>query len=131
MNFLELCKQYENDTTVTRENINSKLFESPVLHSRYHKWQYIWKQRLYQQEDELKILYRKKYKYYENDYEKALSDKEIKWHIETDNEYLKLNRKVKILTSEVDQIIDWCKHCNNLSFFCGNIINWESFMAGK
>ena len=131
MNFLELNEEYQKDTTITRENIQLKLFESPRLHGKYHKWQYKWKQRLYKKEVELKELYRTKYKYYQRDFEEALNEKEIKWHIDTDSDYLELNRKVKILKTEVEQIVDWCKHCNSLSFFCGNIVRWEKHMNGS
>ena len=131
MNFVELNNEYIEDTTITRENINSKLFEVPRLFGKYHKWQYKWKQALYAKEKELKLLYREKYKYYQKDFDEALNEKEIKWHVDTDEEYLELDRKVKILTTEVSQIESWCRHCNSLSFFCGNIVSWESLMAGK
>lgn len=131
MNFLELNKQYEEDTTINKENISEKLDIASRLHAKYHSYGYRWKRKLGVEEDKLKELYREKYKYYEKEYERALNDKEIKWHIDTDKEYISQNRKVEILKDEVDRIKDWCSHCNSLSYFYGNIIKWYEHMNGK
>lgn len=129
--FTDLVKMYEKDTTITRENINSKIYDAPMLHSKYHKYLYKWRRDYIKNETLLSEQFRKLWYYYSDEHERTLKSTEIKWHIETDDDYIKLHSKVKILKGEVAQIEDMVKFCSNISFFCQNIINWETFMQGE
>ena len=131
MNFLELLDEYNKDTKITKENIQSKLYDIPVLVGKYQKYLYQWRRQFIKVESEKNELFRKKYHHYKYDYNKTLDSKEIKWHIETDEEFSKIESRYQILKSEVDQIQEMIKHCMNLSFFCRNIIEWEQFMNGE
>lgn len=131
MNFLDLTTMYENDTTITRENINQKLFEAPTLHGKYHKWLYRWRVKYIAVDKECKKLYREKYLFYRDEQNEVLSEKEIKWHVETDSEYIELASKVKMWKYEVEQIESMVKHCGFIGNFCKNIVDWELFMGGK
>ena len=131
MNFLELNELYKKSIDITRANINDKLYEIPVQHGIFSKWLYLWKKKYLKELKDLEHLERKKYYHYKDDFDRALNDKEIKWHVETDSEYVEQNLKVRIFKSEVEQIEAMLKHIGNLSFFAQNIIQWEEFMAGK
>ena len=131
MNFIDLLKMYEKDTTINRENISSKLFECPVLHGIYSKWLYQWRRKFINVDNERAKKYKELYYYFKKDYELALDKKEICWHIETHDDYIDLNSKCRVLESEINQIESFVKHCSNLSFFCQNIISYEQFINGQ
>ena len=131
MNFKDLLKNYELDITITRENVFEKLYLVPVLHGKYHKYLYQWRRLLLKIEQEKIEKYREKYYYYKDDFDRTLDEKQIKWHIETDEEYVSINQRYLNIKNEVDQIEQMVKHCGNLSFFCQNIISWEAFLSGR
>lgn len=130
MNFIELLDEYETRCTITRENIHEKLYEAPILHSYFSKHLYNWKRRLKTVEIEKLSLYRKKYYYYKNDYDHVLKDSEIKWHIQTDEEYMKIEKRFYNLKQEVEQIQEMTSFCSKISFYCQNIISYEQFING-
>lgn len=130
MNFKDLIEQYETDTKVSKEEIQDKIYKIPILHGIYLKYLYQWKRKTLSVEKDLKELYRTKYEIYKNG-DKVLDEKQIKFYIETDKEYLDLNLKFQTFKLETDQVEQMVKHCSNLSFFYQNILESEKFFNGR
>lgn len=130
MNFKELIESYESDSKVSKEEIQDKIYNIPILHGKYLKYLYQWRRKTLLIEKDLKELYRQKYEIYKNG-DKVLDEKQIKFYIETDKEYLELNLRFQTFKIETEQIEQMVKHCCNLSFFYQNIMEVEKFYNGR
>lgn len=130
MNWSEFEKQVEEDFTIRKDHLNTKLLEIPKLHSKYLRFYFKEKNKLIKLESELKILYSKRWYYYKNDYDHTIEDKHIQWHIDGDEEYSKKLLAVNRQKHLVDYFNQLIKKSNTLSFDIKNIVDWERFVSG-
>jgi hypothetical protein len=131
MNIDTFLKEMEEDFRLTPENIQDKMYTVPNLHSKYLKIFFREKARYNKMDKELNKLYREKYYFYTTKYDKLLENqKEIQFHILSDEEYAELNQKVenqKVLVDCVDRTL---KKVSQLTFDIKGIIEYTKYLQG-
>ena len=126
----ELLQQIEDDLTLTQENLEGKLYNIPMLHSKYLRLFLKSKGTLNKLEKQLSELYLQKYNHFKNSKE-LLDKKEIQFHILGDEEYAKLNYNVHTAIDLVDILDRTLKKVNNMSFDVRNLIEYLKYMNGS
>lgn len=125
----ELMDMIKDDLTLSEANIETKMYTIPSLHSKYLGLYFNTKTKLNKLDKELSALYLKKYNIFKDNNE-LLDKKEIQFHIMADDEYAKLNYKVRCAADMVDVLDRTVKKVNNLSFDFKNIVGYLTFIQG-
>lgn len=129
MNKKELLEMIEKDLAITPQNLESKLYAIPGLHSKYLGIYFNTKTKLAKQEKELAALYKQKWvEYKEGD--DLLDKKEIQFHILADDDYSKLHYQVQVAQDLVDVLDRTVKRVGNLSFDVKNLVAYLQYMQG-
>ncbi|WP_298751853.1 recombination mediator protein UvsY [uncultured Arcobacter sp.] len=121
MKITELMKEVEEDFNFTKENIGEKVFSAPSLHSKYlnlYLREFTKYTNMYKQ---IKQMYRKKYYYYKEDFSYSLSQKEIDFHIDSDDDYADLYKQYCSQKAIVDYLDSIVKKSQQISFDIKNI----------
>ena len=126
----ELLDDITKDLFINAENLDTKLYEVPGLHSKYLKQYFNSKLKLNSKKRELNILYKKRYYEIKEESNDLMNQKEIIFNILSDDEYSKLNLEVQALTDLVDILDRTIKKVNNLSFDIKNLVAYLNYQAG-
>jgi hypothetical protein len=126
----ELLEHIKKDLELNTDNLETKLYEIPGLHSKYLGLYFNSKTKLAKQEKKLAQLYKEKWTFYKEESDELLDKKEIQFHILADEEYATLNMHVQILTDMVDVLDRTVKKVGNMSFDVKNLIAYLQYMQG-
>ena len=124
-------KMISDDFNVTRENLQSKVYSLPNLHSKYLKFFYKISEILIKLESKKDMLYIKKRNYFLNDHPEAIKPTHVDFYINGDDEFASLKMKYAKRKLELKVIEEALKRCSTISFFCKNIIEYENFLVGN
>ncbi len=126
----ELLNQIEDDLKITKDNIETKIYEVSGLHSKYLRHFFNSKSKLLSKKRELHILYKKRYYQIKDESNDLMNQKEILFNIYGDSEYSLLNKEVQALENLVDILDRTVKKVNTLSFDIKNIISYNNYIQG-
>lgn len=130
MNIEKFEKIIKDDFYITRENISSKIYRIPNLHSKYLKYFYELSNILIDLETKRAKLYLKKRKDLLENSDEEIKISQIDFYLHGDEEYstlLNILKKKKLSLQIVEEAL---KRCGTISFFVKNIIDWERFLVG-
>ena len=130
MNKNELLFGIQTDLEITIENIDSKIYQVPGLHSKYLRLFFNTKTKLNKKQKELNILYKKIYYHIKDEANEIMNQKEIIFNILGNEEYAQLNLEVETLIDLVDILDRTVKKVNTLSFDIKNIIAFNQYQSG-
>jgi hypothetical protein len=125
----ELMQNIKDDLDINTNNIETKLYEIPGLHSKYLGLYFSTKTKLAKQQKDLAQLYKEKWILYREG-DDLLDKKEIIFHIMADDEYATLNMNVQIATDMVDILDRTVKRVGNLSFDMKNLVSFLEYQQG-
>lgn len=131
MDIIKFEEMVKNDFLVTRENLASKMYEIPNIHSKYLKFFYEISHTIINLETKKDKLYIEKRKHFLNDIDEEIKPAHIDFYIHGDGEYSALSNKIKKRKLELKIFEDVLKRCGTISFFIGNIITYEKFLVGQ
>lgn len=130
MNIDKFEKMIKEDFYITRENLASKIYKIPNIHSRYLKFFYQINSSLIDLETKRARLYLKKRKEILEEGDEEIKPSHVDFYIFGDDEYSSLLNKLKMKKLEFQIIEEALKRCGTISFFVKNIIDYESFLVG-
>ena len=128
--FEKIKKEVDKDLEITQENLDTKIYEIPSLHSKYLRLYYHESLILEKMETALARLYVKKHHYYRHDYDYVIKDSQVSWYIDGDEEFSKRKYQINKQKLQVDFLERTLKKINQLSFDVKNIIEWVKFQSG-
>jgi len=106
-------------TDIEKHNINNL----PIQH-RYHSKLTSLKIKLYETESEFDDTYRELYHYYKNEYDYTLSNKtEIDLYIRTNEKFKIINKKLKLLKLEIEEVESVVELFKNRAWTIKNVIS--------
>lgn len=120
-----------DDLLIENDKLNSKMMSLPQIHSKWLKYFYRESMLLLKYEEEEKKIFRKKFEFYLTQYDVEIKSNQVKWYVESDDEYIRISRKVNIQNKVVSYLEDVVKKVNNLNFLIKNIIDWKKFISGN
>lgn len=121
----------KDDFFVTRENLASKIYTIPNLHSKYLKNFYKISYILIDLETKKDKLYLKKRKQILEESNEEIKPNHLDFYINGNSEYSELSNKIKKRKLELRVIEDALKRCGTISFFIKDIVEWEKFLVGQ
>jgi CRISPR/Cas system CSM-associated protein Csm2 small subunit len=124
-------KESEADFNLDAADLEAKLRQIPNLHSKWLRYFYRESHRLLKKEKDLKICWRDKLNYYLYHYEYEVKHTQVKFYIESDEEYSKIYYQVTCLEKLVEMIESILKKTTQLSFDLNNLIKFKELKAGK
>ena len=131
MNLKELQKEIEVDLKLTPNGLENKLYEVPMLHSKY-LGKYIKAKKTYDDlELELDSLYKEKWHYYTKESDDLLTQsKVITLYVEGDKNIINARRRL----NSAGRILEYLKRTlDKITFLggdCKNIIEWVKHLQG-
>ena len=128
---LKIEKMIANDFHVTRENLQSKVYSLPNLHSKYLKFFYKLSEILIKLESKKDLMYIKKRNYFLNEHPEVIKPTHVDFYINGDEVFAALKLKCAKRKLELKVIEEALKRCSTISFFCKNIIEYENFLVGN
>ena len=124
-----------NDTELDLESL-----KTPQLHNEFMKHLTKFKLLLTRAEDEFKLIKRAKWEYYTGKSDPAVYQlkpfnlkilkADVQQYIESDEEWIKANQKVKYLEVTVDFLDRTLRQISNRTFTIKNAIDWRKFTSG-
>lgn len=127
----ELFEEIKNDLELNVSNLGEKQYKIPNLHSKYLKLYFDQKKLLNTLNAKLSKLYKDKYYYYTHDYDYKLENqKEINFHIYSDEEYSTLNLKVDNQKLLVDCLERTLNRVQYMSKDVSNILDYLKYVNG-
>ena len=124
-----------NDTELDLESL-----KTPQLHNEFMKHLTKFKLLLTRAEDEFKLIKREKWEYYTGKADPAVYQlkpfnlkimrSDVDKYIESDEEWIKANQKVKYLETIVDFLDRTIRQISNRTFTIKNAIDWRKFTSG-
>lgn len=124
-------KMIKKDFHITRENLKSKIYTIPNIHSKYLRNFFYISKIVIDLETEKDLLYIKKRNYYLNDYPEIIRPTQVDFYIRGDKEYAELSNKLATRKLELKIIEDALNRCATISYFVKNIIDYENFLVGQ
>ncbi len=131
MTIKELMEEVDKDFDIKYTNLDKKLYTIPQLHSKYLNFLLKEKTKYYKIKQELDKLYKKKYYHYRHNHSYVLENhREISFHIEADDEFSELLKKVNNKKALVEYLESVVKKAHNISFDIKNILQHLTYMQG-
>jgi hypothetical protein len=133
--FDEILEQYlqeaETDFNFDKADLEDKLRSIPNLHSKWLRYFYRQSHKLIVKEKELAILWRDKLNHYLFNYEYEVKHTQVKYYIESDEQYSVVYYQVNCQRKIVDCLESILKKTTQLSFDINNLIKLKELKAGK
>ena len=140
MTFDELQQLAEKDLKINDTELDLESLKTPQLHNKYLKHLTKFKLLLTRAEDEFTRIKRDKWEYYTGKADPAVYQlkpfnlkilkQDIDKYIESDEEWIKANQKVKYLETIVDFLDRTLRQITNRTFTIKNAIDWRKFTSG-
>ena len=140
MTLEELQEQVDKDLKINDTELDLESLKTPQLHNKYLKEYNNFKLLLSRAESDYKILKRVKWEYYtgkaspqvyqQKPFNLKILYKDVDKYIESDEEWIKANQKVKYLETIVDFLDRTLRQINNRTFTIKNAIDWRKFTSG-
>ena len=135
MKFDDILENYlkdaEADFDLSKSDLEAKLREIPNLHNKWLRHFYRQGHKLLVKEKELQKCWRDKLNYYLFDYQYEVKSTQVKFYIESDEEYQKIFYTVDCQRKIVSAIEAILKKTTQLSFDINNLIKFKELKAGK
>jgi len=135
MNFETIMERYlqeaEADFDFSNADLEAKLRAIPNLHSKWLRNFYQQSHKLIKKERDLAVIWRDKLNYYLHDYEYEVKPTQVKFYIDSDEDYSIIFYQVSCHRKIVDMIESILKKTTQLSFDMNNLIKLKELKAGK
>lgn len=135
MNFDDIMEKYlkmaEEDLDFNKADLEDKLRQIPNLHNKWLRHFYRQSHKLMVKEKEQSKMWREKLNYYLFEYKYEVKHTQVKFYIESDDEYSVLFYQVNCQKKIVEMLEGILKKVSNLSFDVNNLIKFKELKAGK
>jgi CRISPR/Cas system CSM-associated protein Csm2 small subunit len=133
--FDEILEKYlaeaEIDFNFDKADLEDKLRKVPNLHSKWLRHFYRQSHKLIQKEKELAKMWRDKLNHYLFHYKYEVKHTQVKYYIESDEEYSVIFYQCNCQRNIVDCLESILKKTTQLSFDMNNLIKLKEMKAGK
>ena len=136
----ELKLQVKKDLEVDDETLDKESYKNQELYAKYLDHKTNFELLLYKAKGDYKILFRDKWEYYTGKADPAVYQlkpfnlkimrSDVDKYIESDEEWIKANQKVKYLETIVDFLDRTIRQISNRTFTIKNAIDWRKFTSG-
>ena len=140
MDLEKLQEQVDKDLKLNETELDLESLKTPQLHNKYMKHLTTFKLMLSKAESELHTLKREKWEYYtgkadasvyaQKPFNLKILKQDVDKYIESDEEWIKANQKVKYLETIVDFLDRTLRQISNRTFTIKNAIDWRKFTSG-
>ena len=140
MTLEELQQSVDKDFKLDDTELDTESVKIPLLHNKYLQHFNKFSLLLKKAEYDHKTLVREKWEYYTGKSDPAVYQlkpfnlkilyKDVDKYIESDEEWIKANQKVKYLETIVDFLDRTLRQINNRTFTIKNAIDWRKFTSG-
>ena len=140
MDLEKLQEQADKDLKLNDSELDLESLKTPQLHNKYMKHLTTFKLMLSKAESELHTLKREKWEYYtgkadasiyaQKPFNLKILKQDVDKYIESDEEWIKANQKVKYLETIVDFLDRTLRQISNRTFTIKNAIDWRKFTSG-
>ena len=140
MDLEKLQEQADKDLKLNDTELDLESLKTPQLHNKYMKHLTTFKLMLSKAESELHTLKREKWEYYtgkadasvyaQKPFNLKILKQDVDKYIESDEEWIKANQKVKYLETIVDFLDRTLRQISNRTFTIKNAIDWRKFTSG-
>ena len=140
MDLEQLQELADKDLKINDTELDLESLKTPQLHNKYLKHLTKFKLLLTRAEDEFKLIKREKWEYYTGKADPAVYQlkpfnlkilkADVQQYIESDEEWIKANQKVKYLETIVDFLDRTIRQISNRTFTIKNAIDWRKFTSG-
>jgi CRISPR/Cas system CSM-associated protein Csm2 small subunit len=124
-------KEAEEDFNFSKADLEDKLRSVPNLHSKWLRHFYRQSHKLIVKEKELSKVWRDKLNYYLFHYEYEVKPTQVKYYIESDEEYSVIFYQINCQKKIVECLESILKKTTQLSFDINNLIKFKELKAGK
>lgn len=124
-------KEAEEDFNLDKADLEAKLRTIPNLHSKWLRHFYKQSHKLMKKENELAVIWRDKLNYYLFNYEYEVKHTQVKFYIDSDEDYSKIFYQVECQRKIVEMIESILKKTTQLSFDISNLIKFKELKAGR
>jgi hypothetical protein len=124
-------KKAEEDFNFNDADLEVKLRSIPNLHSKWLRYFYQASHKLIVKEKELTVMWRDKLNHYLFNYEYEVKTTQVKYYIESDEEYSAIFYQCNCQRKIVDCLESILKKTTQLSFDMNNLIKLKELKAGK
>jgi len=140
MTFEELQQLAEKDLKINDTELDLESLKTPALHNKYSKFHNHFYNLLKKTEQDRDRLLREKWEYYTGKSDPSVYQlkpfnlkilkQDVDKYIESDDEWIKANQKVKYLETIVDFLDRTLRQISNRTFTIKNAIDWRKFTSG-
>ena len=140
MDLEQLQELADKDLNINDTELDLESLKTPQLHNKYLKHLTKFKLLLTRAEDDFTRVKSDKWEYYTGKADPAVYQlkpfnlkilyKDVDKYIESDEEWIKANQKVKYLETIVDFLDRTLRQINNRTFTIKNAIDWRKFTSG-
>jgi len=140
MDLETLQEQVDKDLKINDTELDLESLKTPQLHNKYMKHYTKFKLMLTKAETDYSQLKRIKWEYYTGKADPAVYQlkpfnlkilkADVQQYIESDEEWIKANQKVKYLETIVDFLDRTIRQISNRTFTIKNAIDWRKFTSG-
>jgi hypothetical protein len=135
MNFDDILENYikeaEEDFNLDKADLEAKLRLIPNLHSKWLRYFYQQSHKLIVKEKELSKMWRDKLNHYLFHYEYEVKHTQVKYYIESDEEYSVIFYQCNCHRKIVDCLESILKKTTQMSFDISNLIKFKEMKLGK
>ena len=140
MTFDELQALADKDLQINDTELDLESLKTPALHNKYCKFHNQYINLLKKAEQDRDRLIKDKWEYYtgkadpqvyqEKPFNLKILKQDVDKYIESDDEWIKANQKVKYLETIVDFLDRTLRQISNRTFTIKNAIDWRKFTSG-
>ena len=140
MDLEQLQIEADKDLKINDTELDLESLKTPQLHNKYLKHLTKFKLLLTRAEDEFTKIKKDKWEYYTGKADPAVYQlkpfnlkilkQDVDKYIESDDEWIKANQKVKYLETIVDFLDRTLRQISNRTFTIKNAIDWRKFTSG-
>ena len=140
MDLEQLQELADKDLKINDTELDLESLKTPQLHNKYLKHLTKFKLLLTRAQDDFTRIKKDKWKYYTGKADPAVYQlkpfnlkilkADVQQYIESDEEWIKANQKVKYLETIVDFLDRTIRQISNRTFTIKNAIDWRKFTSG-
>ena len=140
MDLEQLQELADKDLKINDTELDLESLKTPQLHNKYLKHLTKFKLLLTRSQDDFNRIKREKWEYYTGKSDPAVYQlkpfnlkilkADVQQYIESDEEWIKANQKVKYLETIVDFLDRTLRQITNRTFTIKNAIDWRKFTSG-
>ena len=140
MDLEQLQELADKDLKINDTELDLESLKTPQLHNKYLKHLTKFKLLLTRSQDNFNRIKREKWEYYTGKSDPAVYQlkpfnlkilkADVQQYIESDEEWIKANQKVKYLETIVDFLDRTLRQITNRTFTIKNAIDWRKFTSG-